>query len=70
MAKVNEQLSSGTEGRLFAVIHTLSRQYLVKSEDVIVLRGYFDSDVGETIRFEKVCNLKPFLNFFLHFFFI
>lgn len=51
---VNTQISSGTHGRLFAVIYIHGKQFKVTPEDVIVIQSNMPVDVGDSLRLEKV----------------
>uniref|UniRef100_A0A1B6CM71 Large ribosomal subunit protein bL21m n=1 Tax=Clastoptera arizonana TaxID=38151 RepID=A0A1B6CM71_9HEMI len=54
IAHINNQICRGEEGRLFAVIYILGKQYKVTQEDVVVVGGYWAPDIGDQIKFEKV----------------
>ena len=56
---VNEQLTEGKAGRLFAVVYLMGKQVLVKTEDLIVVEGYWAPQLGEVIRLEKVNSPLP-----------
>ncbi|XP_018026931.1 39S ribosomal protein L21, mitochondrial-like, partial [Hyalella azteca] len=50
---VNKQLEEGRAGRLFAVVHVMGKQFLVKAEDIVVVTGHWPPKLGESIRLEK-----------------
>ncbi|OBS76179.1 hypothetical protein A6R68_17375 [Neotoma lepida] len=52
--KVNELIATGQYGRLFAVVHFVSHQWKVTSEDLILIENELDIKCGERIRLEKV----------------
>ncbi|GAB6029643.1 39S ribosomal protein L21, mitochondrial [Chamberlinius hualienensis] len=51
---VNEQIVNGSHGRLFAVVLATSKQFKVTTDDIIILQGYFEAELGAVIRLEKV----------------
>ncbi|XP_018007915.1 39S ribosomal protein L21, mitochondrial isoform X2 [Hyalella azteca] len=54
MTAVNKQLEEGQASRLFAVVHIMGKQFLVKAEDIVVVTGHWPPKLGESIRLEKV----------------
>ncbi|CAD5119207.1 DgyrCDS7840 [Dimorphilus gyrociliatus] len=53
--EVENQISQGTAGRLFAVVHIKGSQYKVTEGDIIVLGKYhLEADIGEKIRLNKI----------------
>ncbi|KAF2358906.1 Ribosomal protein L21-like [Trinorchestia longiramus] len=52
--QVNKQLEEGRAGRLFAVVHVAGQQFIIKSEDLIIIKGHWAPKLGESIRLEKV----------------
>lgn len=52
--KINEQLRQKAEGRLFAVVQVCGKQFKVTSEDVIVIEGYWQPEIGDKLKLEKV----------------
>lgn len=51
------------EGRLFAVIQVMGKQYKVTAGDILVFEGYWAPTIGDKIRMEKVCQTNDLLNF-------
>ncbi|XP_014278338.1 large ribosomal subunit protein bL21 isoform X1 [Halyomorpha halys] len=54
IANINEQIKSGKEGRLFAVVHICGKQFKVTPEDIIIIEGYWPPENGDEIKCEKV----------------
>ncbi|NXI97952.1 RM21 protein, partial [Psophia crepitans] len=52
--KVNEMISTGQYGRLFAVVHFASKQWKITSEDLIMMDNVLEAECGDRIRMEKV----------------
>jgi large subunit ribosomal protein L21 len=52
--KINNQVSTNEEGRLFAVVHLCGKQFKVTPGDIIVLEGHWPPTVGDELRLEKV----------------
>uniref|UniRef100_A0A8C4WQX4 Large ribosomal subunit protein bL21m n=1 Tax=Gopherus evgoodei TaxID=1825980 RepID=A0A8C4WQX4_9SAUR len=52
--KVNEMITTGQYGRLFAVVHFASKQWKVTSEDLILMENVLPAECGDRIRLEKV----------------
>ncbi|XP_063708353.1 large ribosomal subunit protein bL21m [Culicoides brevitarsis] len=42
------------EGRLFAIVHLLGKQFKVTDGDIILLEGYWAPNIGDKIRIDKV----------------
>lgn len=57
VANVNNLLKEQAEGRLFAVIHVMGKQYKVTPGDIVIVEGYWPPTTGDKIRMEKVRNL-------------
>ena len=54
-SKVNQEISCQTDRkRLFAVVHLYGNQHLFSEGDYILLRKYFNIDLGTRIKLEKV----------------
>jgi len=51
---VNQQFEDGRQGRLFAVVQVTGKQFLVKTEDTIIVQGVWGPQIGDVIRLEKV----------------
>lgn len=51
------------EGRLFAVIQVMGKQYKVTAGDILVFEGYWAPTIGDKIRMEKVCQANDLLSF-------
>jgi large subunit ribosomal protein L21 len=54
IAKVNNEIKTDTQSRLFAVIHIAGKQFKITTEDIIIIQGMWAPDVGDRIRLEKV----------------
>ncbi|CAL8120956.1 unnamed protein product [Orchesella dallaii] len=54
LERINDQLKSNTEGRLFAVINISGRQFKVTPEDIIIIQGVLAPNIGDQLRFHKV----------------
>ncbi|XP_059486430.1 large ribosomal subunit protein bL21m [Neocloeon triangulifer] len=54
LSKINTELASNSEGRLFAQIHVCGKQFKVTAEDLVVIEGHWPPDVGDRIKLEKV----------------
>nr|XP_006210787.1 39S ribosomal protein L21, mitochondrial [Vicugna pacos] len=54
VGRVNELITTGQYGRLFAVVHFAGHQWKVTSEDLILIENELDVACGERIRLEKV----------------
>uniref|UniRef100_A0A1L8DSB0 Large ribosomal subunit protein bL21m n=1 Tax=Nyssomyia neivai TaxID=330878 RepID=A0A1L8DSB0_9DIPT len=52
--RVNQQLESREEGRLFAIVHLCGKQFKVTSGDIIVVEGEWAPQAGDRIRLDKV----------------
>ncbi|GAV08871.1 hypothetical protein RvY_18499 [Ramazzottius varieornatus] len=52
--RINNQITEGSHGRLFAVVFLSGRQYRVTDEDIIMITGVYHVQTGERIRMEKV----------------
>ncbi|XP_055694547.1 39S ribosomal protein L21, mitochondrial [Lutzomyia longipalpis] len=52
--RVNQQVISREEGRLFAVVHLCGKQFKVTSGDIIVVEGEWPPDAGDRVRLDKV----------------
>ena len=52
--KINRQIETNEEGRLFAVVQVCGKQFKVTSGDIIVLEGFWPPTIGDKIRLEKV----------------
>lgn len=55
---MNKLVKQQAEGRLFAVVQVMGKQYKVTAGDIIVLEGYWAPTIGDKIRMEKVWNIK------------
>lgn len=51
---VNKLVQDQQEGRLFAVIHVMGKQYKITAGDIIVIEGYWPPTTSDRIRMEKV----------------
>lgn len=51
---VNQLVKEQAEGRLFAVVQVMGKQYKVTAGDLIVLEGYWAPTTGDKLRMEKV----------------
>lgn len=51
---VNNQIMSGTTGRLFAVVHVLGKQFKITENDLILLQGDIAMGIGDKIILEKI----------------
>ncbi|XP_050079774.1 39S ribosomal protein L21, mitochondrial [Anopheles maculipalpis] len=51
---VNQQLETGSEGRLFAVVQLCGKQFKITSGDIIVVEGYWPPENGDRLRLDKV----------------
>lgn len=51
---VNEQLATGSEGRLFAVVQLCGKQFKITAGDIIIVEGYWPPTNGDRIRLDKV----------------
>lgn len=54
IAKVNAQIQSSSHGRLFAVIQMAGKQRRVTDGDLIMIEGFYPTNVGDMIRAEKI----------------
>lgn len=54
ITKVDKTLDDQKEGRLFAVILLLGKQYKVTAGDILVVEGYWPPTIGEQLKLEKV----------------
>ena len=54
IAKVNAQIQSTSYGRLFAVIQMAGKQRRVTDGDLIMVEGFYPTNVGDVIRAEKI----------------
>ncbi|GJQ77515.1 hypothetical protein Trydic_g20905 [Trypoxylus dichotomus] len=52
--KVNKQIASREQGRLFAVVQVAGKQFKITEGDVIVVEGYWPPTVGDKISLDKV----------------
>ena len=52
--KVNSQIKSNTEGRLFAVTHLCGKQFKITAGDIILVEGYWPPQIGDKITLDKV----------------
>lgn len=52
--KVNDHIVSGSQGRLFAVIQILGKQYKITQEDLLLIEHNWAPTVYDQIRLEKV----------------
>ncbi|KRT78945.1 hypothetical protein AMK59_6870, partial [Oryctes borbonicus] len=52
--KVNKQIASREQGRLFAVVQVAGKQFKITEGDVIVIEGYWPPNVGDKISIDKV----------------
>ncbi|XP_065085564.1 large ribosomal subunit protein bL21m [Ochlerotatus camptorhynchus] len=51
---VKNQIESGTEGRLFAVVQLCGKQFKITTGDIIIVEGYWPPTNGDKIRLDKV----------------
>ena len=51
---VNNQLQKDDTGRLFAVVHLAGKQFKVTAGDIILVEGYWQPNIGDKIRLDKV----------------
>lgn len=51
---VNQLVKEQIEGRLFAVIQVMGKQYKVTAGDILVFEGYWAPTIGDKLRMEKV----------------
>lgn len=51
---VNQLVKKHDEGRLFAVVQVMGKQYKITDGDIIILEGYWAPTIGDKIRLEKV----------------
>ena len=51
---VNSQLQKDETGRLFAVVHLAGKQYKVTAGDIVLVEGYWEPNIGDKIRLDKV----------------
>lgn len=49
-----QEIAGRNDGRLFAVIHILGKQFKVTTEDLIVVEGNWPPTIGDQLRIEKV----------------
>ncbi|XP_058461731.1 large ribosomal subunit protein bL21m [Malaya genurostris] len=54
LQKVNQQIESSSEGRLFVVVQLCGKQFKITSGDIIIVEGYWPPNNGEIIRLDKV----------------
>lgn len=54
---VNKLVQDQQEGRLFAVVHLMGKQYKITAGDIIVIEGYWPPTIGDKIRLEKVMEI-------------
>lgn len=54
LKKIDGLVSKENEGRLFAVVHLLGKQFKVTDGDIILLEGYWPPTIGDKIRIDKV----------------
>lgn len=54
VTSINNQISSKSEGRLFAVVHIQGKQFKVTPEDIIIVQDKFMPTIGDQIRLNKV----------------
>lgn len=52
--KVNSQISTGTTGRLFAIVQICGKQFKVTENDVIIIQGRWPPNIGDKLTLEKV----------------
>ncbi|XP_053684934.1 39S ribosomal protein L21, mitochondrial [Sabethes cyaneus] len=52
--KVNKQIASGNEGRLFAVVQLCGKQFKITAGDIVIVEGYWPPTNGDRIRLDKV----------------
>lgn len=51
---VNNQINSGTHGRLFAVVHLAGKQFKITAEDMILVQANMPANIGEKLVLEKI----------------
>ncbi|XP_062554978.1 large ribosomal subunit protein bL21m [Armigeres subalbatus] len=54
LKNVKQQVESGTDGRLFAVVQLCGKQFKITSGDIIIVEGYWPPTSGDQIRLDKV----------------
>ncbi|XP_037071479.1 39S ribosomal protein L21, mitochondrial-like [Pollicipes pollicipes] len=54
VSRVNESISEGTAGRLFAVVHVAGKQFKVTDGDLVVVQGHWPPVTGQQLRLQKV----------------
>ncbi|XP_055533267.1 39S ribosomal protein L21, mitochondrial [Wyeomyia smithii] len=52
--QVNQQIASGSEGRLFAVVQLCGKQFKITTGDIVIVEGYWPPTNGDRIRLDKV----------------
>ncbi|XP_037934320.1 39S ribosomal protein L21, mitochondrial [Teleopsis dalmanni] len=52
--KINKQIQTGEQGRLFAVVQLCGKQFKITEGDIILVEGYWAPTIGDEIRLEKV----------------
>lgn len=55
--KINKVVKDQDDGRLFAVVHVMGKQYKVTAGDIIILEGYWPPTIGDKLRLEKVIEI-------------
>lgn len=51
---MNNQIAQQNEGRLFAVVHLVGKQFKITTGDIIIVEGYWPPNIGDKIRLDKV----------------
>lgn len=51
---VNQLVEKQAEGRLFAVVQVMGKQYKITDGDLLIFEGYWAPTTGDKIRLEKV----------------
>uniref|UniRef100_T1IMQ8 Uncharacterized protein n=1 Tax=Strigamia maritima TaxID=126957 RepID=T1IMQ8_STRMM len=54
IGKINNQIESNKQGRLFAVVYICGQQFKVTNEDLIVVEEEFIPEIGESLQLTKV----------------
>jgi len=54
VSEINEKLEQGEEGRLFAVVTIKENQYIVKANDLVMVEGVWEPNVGDVLKLSKI----------------
>lgn len=52
--RINEQITSSSTGRLFAIIQLCGKQFKITPGDIIMIEGFWHPTNGDQVRLEKV----------------